>query len=226
MNLEERIAQLEQRISDLEHCRYRDNNVRFEMIRRIDSYLVSADLKGDYCEFGVGQGKTFSYAVHTLHKRYPHMRFWGFDTFEGMPEAQGLDAQMPFDTGHTQGNFSCPEQSVRGIVMQYSPDIAAERLNTVPGLFTDTFKTVNDKIYNVSVAFIDPIYYESTVTVLDFLTDKITTGSVIIFDDWFAMRNLPDYGNQKACNEWVAQHNIRLSPFFSFGGTGMVFTVQ
>jgi hypothetical protein len=38
--------------------------------------------------------------------------------------------------------------------------------------------------------------------VLNFLTDILTTGSVVMFDDWFCFRGDPTRGVQRAWREW------------------------
>src|SRR3954469_18163044 len=46
-------------------------------------------VKGDYFEFGLWRGKTFSSArVMKLRHRLHTMRFWGFDSFQGLPAFQ------------------------------------------------------------------------------------------------------------------------------------------
>jgi O-methyltransferase len=48
------------------------------------------------------------------------------------------------------------------------------------------------------VIWVDCDLYESTVPVLDFITEYIQDGTVIIFDDWYSFRADPDRGEQKA----------------------------
>ena len=42
------------------------------------------------------------------------------------------------------------------------------------------------------------ILYESTIVVLDFVTDLLVQGSVLVFDDWFYNQGRKDRGEQKA----------------------------
>ena len=42
---------------------------------------------GDYLEFGLWRGKTFSYAYRMMHRyRRGDMKLWGFDSFQGLPD--------------------------------------------------------------------------------------------------------------------------------------------
>ena len=227
-DLERRLAALEGRVTNLERLRRIDMNARIQMLRRVCSYLKSADLHGDYCEFGVGEGRTFCYAARVMGHRYPDMRFWGFDTFRGMPAAQGLDAHVPFNTDTVEGDFSPKESAdaIRRNALAGAPTVASSRILTVEGLFADTLRGGGDLPEDITVAFIDPIHYEPTKTVLNFMTGKLHIGSVLIFDDWFSMRNSPQYGNQRACREWLEATGHKISPMFSYAGTGRVFSVQ
>jgi len=76
------------------------------------------------------------------------------------------------------------------------------------------------------VAWIDCDLYDSTVPVLEYLAPRLTVGSVVVFDDWRCYRNHPDFGEQRACREWL-QRNPRLSlrELLSFGWNGIAFTV-
>ena len=78
----------------------------------------------------------------------------------------------------------------------------------------------------MAAAYIDCDLYESTVPVLRFLTKRLSVGSVILFDDYRCFRNLPDFGQQLACREWLeANSHIRLRDLFQFGWHGQAFTV-
>lgn len=219
-NLESRINFLEKRLLD-----YHRN--RWDAIDKLADYLVVAELNGEYCEFGVAQGKTFSYAVNLMNPIFINMRFFAFDSFKGLPEPRGRDIKDGYSGGFHEGEFSYNE----GDFFSYlkSSNTIIDRVVAIKGWFHETLtpKTaIDNQINTISAAWIDCDLYESTVPVLKFLTDKLTVGSVILFDDWHSFRNLPDYGEQKACREWLADNpQITLNPFFSFGCHGETFTI-
>jgi O-methyltransferase len=81
-------------------------------------------------------------------------------------------------------------------------------------------------IERIAVAWIDCDLYESTVPVLKFITPHLCVGSVIVFDDWRCYRNHPDFGEQRACREWLeANPGIKLRELLSFGWNGIAFTI-
>jgi hypothetical protein len=52
---------------------------------------------------------------------------------------------------------------------------------------TKEFKLRNN-LKEASIIMIDCDLYESTVPVLEFITDLLQQGTILIFDDWFAFR--------------------------------------
>jgi len=219
--LEARVAFLEERLLS-----YYKN--RWDMIDKLADYLVGAELRGDYLEFGVFEGQTFGYAYKVMALLFPEMSFVALDSFEGLPEPIRLDGDEQYSSGFHQGQFACNRDAfLRNIELRWSADL--NRIRTVPGWFEETLHGDNPDLVGVgtvAAAWIDCDLYESTIPVLDFLTDHLEVGSVILFDDWRCFRNLANRGEQRACAEWLARNpRIKLNPFVDFGFHGMSFTV-
>jgi O-methyltransferase len=213
---------LKDRVSTLE---YRSFNRRFYAIEQMTDYLVGAQVPGDYCEFGVWKGDTFKHAFAYLGGAFPEMRFYAFDSFEGLPEPKGLDSVDGYASNFHESEFSCSLESFMGNMREASVDLS--RVVTVKGWFDQTLKTGSHGIKKIAAAWIDCDLYESTVPVLEFLTPYLSSGSVIIFDDWRCYKNHPEFGEQRACREWLGRNpSIKLSELFSFGWNGIAFTVQ
>lgn len=203
-------------------------NLRQGAIDLIFNYLVSAELPGDYCEFGVAQGRTFSYAYKKMSKRPWKMRFIAFDSFEGLPQPAGVDAEEGFTSGFFAGQYATSEPQFRENLRKNGVDL--NRVHTVQGWFDKTLAPGGPGeavgIEKVALAWVDGDLYESTVPILDFLTHRLSVGTVIVFDDWRNWRNLPDHGEQRACKEWLEKNpQIILYPYFQFASFGQVFTV-
>src|SRR5262245_41959895 len=62
-------------------------NRKEAMLHTCMEYVAHAQVKGDYCEFGIWKGANLVRAYHLA--RYfnflSDMRFFGFDSFEGIP---------------------------------------------------------------------------------------------------------------------------------------------
>ncbi len=228
-HLEPRVANLEPRVANLEHRLLDYYTNRWDIIFCIADYLVNAELPGDYAEFGVYKGTTFGYTANLFHTLFPQMRFLAFDSFEGLPEPMGLDKwHEGFASGFFKGQFAASEDEFRRNVFTSAPKLSEEKLITTKGWFDQTLThKCAQKIGLQKLAFvwIDCDFYESTIPILQFITPYLSIGTVIFFDDWRCYRNLSEFGQQRACREWLEENpKITLNEFI-FGLHGMSFTV-
>jgi len=176
-------------------------------------------LGGDYLEFGVYQGDTIhlAYAFSEYMSKsvqgwlraveraalMRRMRFFGFDSFEGLPEPVGIDAGPIFQ----KGDFAISLEEVQQLLRQRGTDL--NRVHLVPGFYdevlTPSLRQTLD-LQAAAIVHVDCDLYKSTKTVLDFITPVLQDGTIIIFDDWFHYRGHPHRGEQKAFGEWREQH--------------------
>lgn len=210
------------RISTLE---YRSFNRRFFAIEQCAEYLVGAQIEGDYMEFGVYRGDTFSHAYGWMSPHFKDMRFVAFDSFEGLPKPDGLDTAGGYSSHFFENQFACSEDAFIANIRSKGVDLG--KVDVVRGWFDEALVSERAaSIGKVAVAWIDCDLYESTVPVLKYLTRRLQVGTVVIFDDWRCYRNHPEFGEQRACHEWLQENpNIRLAELYSFGWNGIAFTV-
>lgn len=188
------------------------------MINTAFGYCFNNKIEGDYAEFGVLQGRTTIEAWRASHRHgLSKMKFWIFDSFEGLPEVSGEDVGGPFETGEFKFARQGFERNLRKRKFDFG------RAEIVEGFFDKTLPvTKTDRKF--SVVFIDCDLYESTVPVLDWLTDKLVDGAVVCFDDWFTFNGRPDKGQQLATAEWLAKNpSISLMPYRDFHWAGKSF---
>jgi hypothetical protein len=212
----------------LAQLEYRSFNRRFYAIEQVTEYLIGAQVPGDYLEFGVYQGTTFIHAYRWMSNYFKEMKFFAFDSFEGLPSPSGIDRPNGYSSNFIQGQFACSEEEfIKNLV---NSDVDLSRVRAIKGWFKETLtrpKVENYGIDKIAVAWVDCDLYESTVPVLEFITPHLTTGSVIVFDDWRCFRNSPDFGEKKACKEWLSRNkHIDLHELMSFGWNGMIFTAE
>lgn len=221
------MAELTGRVGQLETRLTSYYTKRWDAVDMVADYLVGAELPGDYVEFGVFRGTTFGYVAQMLTPLFPDMRFIACDSFEGLPAPKGIDAEAGYTSSFTEGQFACTEDEFLANLRARTVDHT--RVHTVKGWFDRTLAPGNPAsadIAKVAFAWIDGDLYESTIPVLDFLTGRISLGTVLAFDDWHCYRNLANYGEQRACAEWLARNpQIKLNEFISFGFHGKAFTV-
>lgn len=188
------------------------------MINMAFGYCFNNKIIGDYAEFGVFRGHTSIEAWKaSIRHGMSDTRFWLFDSFQGLPEVTGADAGGPFITSE----FSFGRADYESNLSSFGVDMT--RTEIVEGFFDATLaRTETDRQF--AVVWIDCDLYESTVPVLDWLTDKLVDGAVICFDDWFTFRGRPDKGEQKATSEWLAKNpDISLTSYRDFHWAGKAF---
>jgi hypothetical protein len=179
-------------------------------------------VEGDYLEFGVYNGYSLINAYHCLKNVYAaaqvktdgrtatdivkirqvweRMRFFAFDSFEGLPEIQGFDAQ---GNDFAIGKYTYPEALLRENLVKQGVPLA--KVVTVPGWFDKTCsaETIGKfGIKSAAIIHVDCDLYSSAKTVLEFVKPLLVDGTIIIFDDWFCFRGNPNLGEQRAFAEW------------------------
>ena len=138
------------------------------------------DTNVDYLEFGVSTGNSFRWWTSRLKNK--EARFYGFDTFTGLPEDWG-----PFKAGD-MSNGNKP------------PEIDDDRIKFFQGVFQQTFVLflANYKNENKKIIHLDADLYSATLYILTLITPYLKSGDIIFFDEF----NVPMH-EYKAFTEWA-----------------------
>jgi O-methyltransferase len=147
------------------------------------SYLHESSIKGreiDFLEFGVFEGASIQYWME-LNLNHDS-RFFGFDSFEGLPE--------DWRPGSPKGRFD-----VGGL----TPVVDDRRVTFVRGWFEDTIpQFVNSfSSNNRLVLHLDADLYGSSMLALTYFTPFMRKGTVLIFDEFFDLEH-----EAKAFKDW------------------------
>lgn len=204
-------------------------SAREQMVRTAIEFARSNQVPGDYLEFGVFKGATFAAAHHFAQQReLPEMRFYAFDSFQGLPESKGLDRYEEGDAQFSQGQFGFARDDFLDNLRARRVDL--DKVELVEGWFEQTLTAETRArlpIQRAAVIWVDCDLYESTVPVLEFVTDYVQDGTVMVFDDWFCFRGDPDRGEQRALREWLEKHpDIQAMPFHVVSWHGMSFILR
>jgi len=120
----------------------------------------------NYIEFGVATGKSFRWFLN--ENKHPESRFYGFDTFDGLPEDFG---------GFKKGAFSNNNKI---------PEIDDTRGKFYQGLFQQTvpdfLKELDGSKRNVLM--MDADLYSATLYALASLAPHLKKGDIIFFDEF------------------------------------------
>lgn len=205
------------------------------------SFIAWNQVEGDYLEFGVYQGSSFAAAYQAVERyrralpRSPAdspeytqwlatpVRYFAFDSFAGLPPGE---ATRHADYG--PGAYQCSEGPFLANIKEAGVDL--RRVITVPGFYdralTPALKQQHG-LARAALVMIDCDLYESTVPVLDFLTDLVGQGTILIFHDWFRFKGSPQCGEQRACREWLARNpRFELIEYWREGPQAVSFIVN
>ena len=178
-------------------------------------------LKGHYLEFGVFQGNSFILAAKLAERHgLKTMRFFAFDSFEGLPEDEG--------TKFRKGNYYCPEENFTRTIRKAG--VIVNKVVVVKGWYKQSLTDDTKRKYQLNLAaviHVDCDLYSSTADVLEFIKDIVQVGTIVIFDDWYAYRDEEkpgDFGEQKAFNEWSLRDAFE--DFYDFSTTKAFIMTQ
>jgi len=186
--------------------------------------LTFNSIDGDYVEFGCHGCMTFPMAYHEAVRHGHKARLWAFDSFQGLPPADGPEDEHP---GWVESKMSTSiEEFHRRCEKKGVPRYA---YNLVPGFYERTLKEDSgvDTPVNICLAFIDCDMYSSTRSVLKFLLPRLKNGMIIAFDDYHCWSAGQISGERRAMMEFFAENDRwRLVPYMHFGWHGASFFVE
>jgi O-methyltransferase len=149
----------------------RDYKKRFILYQDIFENFGLINKPFDYIEFGVAAGHSFRWWISQA--THNDCRFFGFDTFEGLPEAWGT--------------FS------RNDMAASVPVIDDARVKFFKGLFQDTvpdfLNGVDHKEGRLKIIHLDADLFSSTLYALTSLAPFLRKGDILIFDEF----NVPNH---------------------------------
>ena len=185
------LAQLSRFVHKHKKIEYTDFYIsKFNYNKREDLFRHVIEKEGlddvNYLEFGVSRGKSFRWWSNEL--KNPNCRFYGFDTFTGLPEDWG-----PFKAGDMSNGNEPPEMN-------------DDRCQFYQGLFQQTLvpflaEFPNDKR---KIIHMDADLYSATLYVLTLMTPYLKPGDIIFFDEF----NVPMH-EYKAFTEWTNSFYVK-----------------
>lgn len=204
---------------------YYERSQRREFFRRAFVALGFNKIDGDYVEFGCHGGTTFGLAYHEATRIGRICKYWGFDSFAGLPAQSAPEDEHPewitgtMRTGLDDFHLLCRYNRI--------PRSAYE---VVPGYYEVSLvdESLSGRLpSNISLAFIDCDLYSSTLTVLNFLLPRLKHGMILAFDDYYCWSDSQSSGERRACAAIFSHHkDWALVPYVQFGWAGMSFVVE
>lgn len=170
----------------------------YNRLSLLDHGLTLADKTGFFLEFGVYHGNTLKY----MSKSHPTLQFYGFDSFEGLPEAWVRSENSVYNPGH--------------FTLRYVPRIN-NNVKLIKGFFDSSLPIwIEENLHTnsfISFIHIDSDLYSSAKTVLTELNDYIKPGTIIVFDELCDWKESGVYqkweeGEWRALTEWGRNYEV------------------
>lgn len=187
-------------------------------------FIASLGVIGDYYEFGSHRARTFRMALTEARRHsLDTMRFFAFDSFEGLPE-------LETETGvkeYFRGALTTSEEEFHRLVREHG--IYADRVQTMKGFYRDSLKTEGAGALKVgaskaAIVNVDCDLYESAVDVFAYLEDVLQPGTLIYIDDYFAgLKGSPVTGPARAFHEFEKVSRLKYAPHMQAGWWGKSF---
>jgi len=204
-------------------------------------YLNSAHVNGDIAEFGTMGGftaKAIATAMVLDPQRQPiNDRTAGenpfrilrlFDSFEGLPEITSpVDLNCPHVVTGAWSKGECKVLAAPELRARIQKIIPPHRFQIYEGWFADTVKTLPPETRFAMIHF-DGDLYQSTIDALEpcFARGLISTGALLLFDDWNNNRALPTVGERRAWKELVNKFDIEASSGGDYGVASTKFIIH
>lgn len=167
--------------------------------RRYNAYSLAKSalsVKGDFAEFGVHRGITTHILARLCDSRYaPDRAIWGIDSFEGVSEPNEEDISV---FGHKRWK----KGSLKYDNYEYLKNELSKNKTTVhliKGWIPEILAQCDVK--QLAFAYVDVDLYEPTRASIEFAYPKMTTGGIMVFDDY---GNYDCPGARKAVDEFFA----------------------
>ncbi len=173
---------------NIEMCDFYSGKFDYKKREKLFDFIIekeNLDAGVDYLEFGVCHGGSFRLWADKI--KHPDAKFYGFDTFTGLPEDWG-----PFKAGDMSNGNEPPEMD-------------DNRVAFYQGVFQQTlipFLSTYDKNRR-KIIHMDADLYSSTLYVLTLMTPFLKAGDIIFFDEF----NVPMH-EFKAFTEWTKSFYI------------------
>jgi hypothetical protein len=165
----------------------------------LNSLRKTESINGDVCEYGVAQGATSTLIANSIFNQV-NKNLYLFDSFSGLPKPSKEDELKDdiFKLGNMEsyeGTMAChPNECIYRLERM---NLASKRINMVPGFVENT---IGNTPQLVSFAFVDFDFYAPIKLTLNTLHSKLTTGGIIIVDDY----DFFSTGVKKAVQEFLS----------------------
>lgn len=185
----------------------------FSLIRAVE-YIIRYNIPGDIVECGVWKGGSMMAVAKVLLEEGKILKdLYLFDTFEGMPEPGKFDlkhdgrkaTELYANKKISKNTSSWCYSSIKEVKKNlFSTGYDPKKINFVKGRVEETI-TKQAPPAEISLLRLDTDWYESTLHELEHLFPKLSSGGILIIDDYGDWM-----GAKKAVDQYFAEKNVRM----------------
>ena len=180
---------------------------RWNLIKSLH-YINQNKLEGDIVECGIWRGGNLFLAkkIQDLYYKNIKRTFYGYDTFEGMPEPSIYDGQkiiqiyknfLKKSERWTKASLEDVENSIKKLFL------SLDNFNLIKGKVEDTLIDKKNLPSKISLLRLDTDFYQSTKVELEILYPLLVQKGVLIIDDY------GDFiGCRKAVDDYFSNKNV------------------
>jgi len=179
---------------------------KFSYFHRIYSHI--SEIGGDIVECGVGCGQTLLILSIIAKNDEKHKRnIWGFDSFEGFPEATEEDKRKESLKGGNYHPMQTLEERLKAARI-FDANFTETRIKLIKGFFEDSL--VRYPGNPIAFLHLDVDLYKSYKDCLSQFYPHVVPGGVIAFDEYEGGNDEKSWpGARKAIDEFFAPNRLK-----------------
>ncbi|MEM1163984.1 MAG: TylF/MycF/NovP-related O-methyltransferase, partial [Pseudomonadota bacterium] len=152
---------------------------RLDNLQHAIETVLTENIQGDILECGVWRGGASAFAKTILAAHGSDRAVWLADSFEGLPPPERPEDDIDLQAAKYP-MLAIPQPKVQALFERLG--LMDDRVRFLKGWFNETLPDA--PVETLAVLRLDGDYYESTITPLDALYDKVSPGGFIIIDDY------------------------------------------
>jgi len=166
-------------------------------------HVKDNNIDGAFVETGTWTGGASAYALLSMKRNNICLTYWGFDSFEGMPDPTSDDDSQSISwAGDDPRKLNNAD---REACYTYLSETGYEvsKINLIKGWFDESLVMHKSKVGPIAILRLDGDFYESTKVPLLELYPQVVNGGIVIIDDYGTFE-----GCKKAIDEIVLGQDI------------------
>lgn len=166
-------------------------------------HIKENNVDGSFVETGTWTGGASAYALLSMMRNNEIREYWGFDSFEGMPEPTVEDGNHGKEWIGDDSSVINNADREACLSFLLGTGYDSRKINLIKGWFEDSLPKSKDLIGPIAILRLDGDFYDSTKIAMDELYPLVVKGGIVIIDDYGYFE-----GCRKAIHECAPDQDI------------------